>query len=772
MIKPPNTTGNPTSNASSDHGKEQLYLARTAVACNRLEDAKPLLIALQKSRDRTIVFRAYLQMARVYHLSGEHESAVELLDRASLSLREQSGDLPYSQLLELARTWWSIGVSDCAAQTYRTMLKEIDADSALPPGGPNPHVIALVHYRLGELLLDESQVDDACIHWRKAFEVSDEDVSPYAARELASRIGSKRLPPERIERMYMHAAESSHLELALQARLELAEFLAHRRQFESARTQLELIRESGDPSYSRTASDQLVLLDVRAREAAGSRAINDAVGLRRRASALIASLSPTTDDPVIIVGAGTGGQYLLEALLKSPDPPLICGFVDDDPHKIPPRQLPKLGRIDDLESIIKRERPKEVLMAIPTASGKRRLDVVKACRTAHVPLRHIPPMHEMIPGWDAQRPTLVSQLRAVEIEETIGNDEVKIDDGAVAWAQGVRAMVVGAEGLGAEICRRLAHGRISSLAVVDPSESLLGKLASELSGQRDFHRMAAMPIDWMDTTLLEQEMRIHKPSMVIHAAGQGSDVVMENSPFRSTHRSVFGARAVAQAAGLAQVPQMLYVSHTRAANLDSHFGAISALAEEVVLAMNGKHQTAYAIVRMTPPMGSYGSIISMIRSQIDTGGPVTIPDLDATARMLSTARAAELILHVARMMRERDLSGRLALDAGSIENINEIAEEMIRLAGRTPHSDITIDTGARRASETPVPLVGEHLPEHREIMELQQEPLSVEAVEVLVDRLTALPEEVDDTRTPAVCVYQYALTIRDCLENHRLGTPL
>ena len=741
----------------------ELKRARAAVVCERHQEAELLLAGLRRATDRTVAARANMLSARLWHRSNPDEAA-EMLNNVAAIQYDNVDGLTASLLLELARTWSTIGRPRQAIAAYQLVLEGIKDSGRDVRNSAGISALALAHYRLGRLFAEEKNIDRAYNHWRSAFEANSEDVLPYAAFALASEIGDKLFPPERIESMYMHAVRCDHFVLSLRARYRLADFLAARRQYDSARAHLEIVRELGDRLYRQRAEWRLTYLAIQIATARKQRQFQSIASFRLRSSTLL--WKDEKGPRVVIVGAGTGGRYLLEALKldDGPRPTLVRGFVDDDLSKIPPLGYPMLGGIADLKNIIEREPTDEVLMAIPTAPGKKRLCVVKACREANVPLRNLPAMHALLLGWDKTQPTLANQLQPVSIEETIGDDWVLLDEEAVAWVQGARVLVIGASGIGAELCRRLAHGTAESIAVLDSDERALQQVSNEISSRYDYQWLTLIQRDWEDADLLQREMTDFKPSLVIHTGGLASETLLDRDPFHAADRDLSTSCAVMKAAGMALVPHVLFVSDIRAGHPDSTFGAIKALVEEAVLSEARKHpQSGCAIVRTIPPMGTSGSTTEQIAMQIASGRPVTIPSEQATARFVSVARTAELTLHIARMMAQDGLTGHLVLSAGSIEKIEDVASEMILLRERISNMNKRVMYDSQMPTE-PIDLCGEPVRGQREILVLKDErSLNDDAVEVLADRLSTLRRCADETKTLPVLIRDFALIVREYL---------
>ena len=86
---------------------------------------------------------------------------------------------------------------------------------------------------------------------------------------------------------------------------------------------------------------------------------------------------------VIVVGAGDAAQLIVKEMLKSPALGYTpIGLVDDDPRKKNLRlhNVRVLGTTDELPRILGENRPDEVLIAIPSASGAVRQRIVDITR--------------------------------------------------------------------------------------------------------------------------------------------------------------------------------------------------------------------------------------------------------------------------------------------------------------------------------------------------------------------------------------------------------
>jgi FlaA1/EpsC-like NDP-sugar epimerase len=402
---------------------------------------------------------------------------------------------------------------------------------------------------------------------------------------------------------------------------------------------------------------------------------------------------------VVIIGAGSGGVDLLESL--NPQRYTISGFVDDHAVEVPGHHPYRvLGVIDHLPGIIDEHQPDEVLLAIPTLSGARRKDVVKACRDRST-LLSLPRLHDLGIGWTLKenRRRLMTQLRPVEVEETIGDERVELDDRATSWLQSKCAVVVGAGAFGTEICRRLADGDIGWLVVIDRRHSALAKLKEHLADTREFRSIDPRVGEATLRNYLTRVFGEYEPMAVFNATGRNSAqafapewVKHDPGGWETTAlNEAYVAHAIAHAAAEAAVEHTVHVSSRRAGWPQDLFGAMKALVEELVLQCASRSgRGVQTVVRIGPLLDSRNGRLARMKNQIRTAARVTIPGPDAEAHFVSTARWAELVLHAARLGSNAEV---LEPDVGHRIRVKEVAEDAIRLRGWYPGDDVVIHEG-------------------------------------------------------------------------------
>ena len=104
---------------------------------------------------------------------------------------------------------------------------------------------------------------------------------------------------------------------------------------------------------------------------------------------------------VLVVGAGDAGQLVIRELQRNRQLGYTpIGLVDDDRRKKNLRihGVRVLGTTDELPHILRDNRPDEVLIAIPSASGEARRRIVTITRENNVPVKTLPGLYDLISG--------------------------------------------------------------------------------------------------------------------------------------------------------------------------------------------------------------------------------------------------------------------------------------------------------------------------------------------------------------------------------------
>jgi FlaA1/EpsC-like NDP-sugar epimerase len=394
---------------------------------------------------------------------------------------------------------------------------------------------------------------------------------------------------------------------------------------------------------------------------------------------------------VIIVGAGDAAQLVIREMQRAPGLGYTpIGLIDDDPRKKNLRLhgVRVLGTTADLPHFLRDNRPDEVLIAIPSASGEERRRIVETARDAGVPVKTLPGLYELISG-DLN---LTGQIRPVEVQDVLGREPVEVDLVSIAsYLAGETVLVTGAGGsIGAELCRQIARVAPARLVLVENSEAALFDIERELLQDRDFSAVATVLGDCGDRAKMSQVFERYRPTVVFHAAAYKHVALLEANPLEAVRNNALATKALADVAVEHGARRFVLVSTDKAANPKNLLGQSKAVCEWIVEAYGNRADvnTRFVAVRFGNVLNSSGSVIPIFRRQIEKGGPVTVTHPDMTRYFMTIPEAVSLIVQAGA------IGGRgqvYVLDMGEPVKILDLARNMIRLSGKEPEKDVAIE---------------------------------------------------------------------------------
>lgn len=394
---------------------------------------------------------------------------------------------------------------------------------------------------------------------------------------------------------------------------------------------------------------------------------------------------------VLVIGAGQAGEGLIRDL-KRMQSYFPVGFVDDNLHKqgLEVHGVRVIGTIQELAALSKQHQVDLIFIAIPSARSADMRRIVKYCETCKIPFRTLPSIQELIAGQ-----VEVNALREVDLEDLLGRDQVEITwDKIATGIQGKRILVTGAGGsIGSELCRQIMALQPDQLLTLDNSEYNLYKIEMELK-----ERFPQVPIQIelasvTDTIAMDHIFQTFNPQIVFHAAAYKHVPLLEEQVRIAVQNNVIGTQIIAEASVASGVEKFILISSDKAVNPTNVMGTTKRVAEIYCQNLNARVSTQFITVRFGNVLGSVGSVVPLFQKQLQKGGPLTVTHPHMQRYFMTIAEACQLILQA---MVNGSGGEIFVLDMGEPINISYLAEQMIRLAGKEPGVDISIEyTGLR-----------------------------------------------------------------------------
>ena len=420
------------------------------------------------------------------------------------------------------------------------------------------------------------------------------------------------------------------------------------------------------------------------------------VGIRIFARSLIAKTKKNLKNGIfkkaLIYGAGDAGVQLVNALEHSSEYEAVA-FIDDS-NELQKHQIIGLTiySINDINHLIKKFQIDEILIAMPSVTRNKRLNIIQNLQKFPVVVKILPSVSELAEG-----KVKVDDLRVVSIKDLLGRPAVEPNIDLLGKnITSKPVLVTGAGGsIGSELCRQILLLKPSSLVLYENNELALYNIESELS------KINSYDVDIFP--ILGSVNNKHRFSYVIdnysvktiyHTAAYKHVPMVEFNTSEGVENNIFGTLSCAQMAIKNNVETFVLISTDKAVRPTNTMGASKRIAELILQAFAAEQSsTKFNMVRFGNVLGSSGSVIPLFQKQINEGGPITLTDINMVRYFMTIPEAVELVIQAGAMGDGGDV---FVLDMGKPVRIYDLALKMINLSGLeeltndNPNGDIEI----------------------------------------------------------------------------------
>ncbi|MBR3836480.1 MAG: polysaccharide biosynthesis protein [Clostridia bacterium] len=402
-------------------------------------------------------------------------------------------------------------------------------------------------------------------------------------------------------------------------------------------------------------------------------------------------------DRIMIVGAGDMGMIIISELAAgnySRGKPVVA--VDDNPAKIGKRLrgVPVKGNCSDIPEIAKKYDVDTIIMCLPSIAVERQTEIMRIAVETGCKLKTSPSILEMEEGVDVKR------LRDVNISDLLARPEVKLDTEVCKYITNQTILVTGGGGsIGSELCRQISKYNPEKIVIFDIYENNAYLLKCQLDSHNKEKPEIHIRIGSIrDEDRLREVFAEFRPTVVFHAAAHKHVPLMEDSPKEAVKNNVFGTYNLAKTAVDFGVRRFVSISTDKAVNPANVMGATKRVTEMVIQYFQRKcnGSTMFAAVRFGNVLGSSGSVIPIFTEQIKEGGPVTVTHPEITRYFMTIPEASQLVAQAGGLANGGEV---FVLDMGEPVKILSLAENLIRLSGYKPYSEIDIQFSGLRPGE-------------------------------------------------------------------------
>ncbi len=455
---------------------------------------------------------------------------------------------------------------------------------------------------------------------------------------------------------------------------------------------------------------------------------------------------------VVIYGAGDAGAQLSMALASGRQFVLLA-YVDEKRalQGTLMNGVPVISP-EDLAEFVSRYRVERILLAVPSASRRRKAEILRRLESLNVHVQSVPAFTDVVNGR-----ARVDELREIDVADLLGRDPIPPNRALLdACIRGKSVMVSGAGGsIGSELCRQIVLLAPKQLVLFENSEIALYNIERELQAIVETRRLDVQIFALLGNAhhkyRVRDVMQAFGVQTVYHAAAYKHVPIVEQNLVEGVHNNVFSSWHAAEAALEIGVETFVLVSTDKAVNPTNVMGATKRLAEMVLQSLQTQtSRTRFCMVRFGNVLGSSGSVVPLFQEQIRRGGPITVTHREVRRYFMTIPEAAQLVLQAGSMGTGGDV---FVLDMGQPVEIDELARRMIKLTGlnvrddSNPEGDVEIEYSGLRPGEKLFEelLIGSNVTgtEHPMIMRAIEPSPSWEEVRELLVELAIAVNRID-----------------------------
>jgi len=397
---------------------------------------------------------------------------------------------------------------------------------------------------------------------------------------------------------------------------------------------------------------------------------------------------------VMLIGAGIAAQMVIREIKRLRNRYEAVGCVDDERSKlgIKIHGVAVIGSVDQLPALLTTHPVDEVLIAVPSATGRQMQRFVQICERTGVRFRTVPALRDIISGQVS-----ISEFRDVHLDDLLGRDPVEIDLRSVRkQIEGRVVLVTGAAGsIGSELCRQILECNPARLLCLDQSETGTFYVQRELSKLKAEAQLAFYVADVGDYERMRKLFAEHNPEVVFHAAAYKHVPVMERNVHEAVKNNVFALLSLLEVAEESSCQSFVLISSDKAVNPTSVMGATKRVGE-LIISSRPSNGMRCVSVRFGNVLGSSGSVVPVLQKQLRNNEPLTITHSEIKRFFMTANEAISLVLQAFAIGNRGDT---LVLDMGEPVRILDLARTLIRLSGKSEREVSIKFTGLREGEK-------------------------------------------------------------------------
>ncbi|MBU2951146.1 polysaccharide biosynthesis protein [Tamlana agarivorans] len=278
-------------------------------------------------------------------------------------------------------------------------------------------------------------------------------------------------------------------------------------------------------------------------------------------------------------------------------------------------------------------------------------------------------------------------------------------------------LITGAAGtIGTELTKQLVKSTFKKLILIDFAESPLYNLMKDLEFENTSNVVFKL-LDITDEIALKNIFTTFNPSIVFHTAAYKHVPLLEQNPYKAVDNNILGTKTLADLSLEHRVNKFIFISTDKAVNPINVMGMSKRISENYLCYLNSISNTSFINTRFGNIIGSNGSVVPLLKKQIESGQPITLTSTSVSRYFISKHKACQLILKIAQSKNTQEHT--FTFNMGAPIKICELVKRLLYNYSIDPKSALIKTTKLRP---------GEKL--HEDIVSEQEylEPSNIEEV--------------------------------------------
>lgn len=277
--------------------------------------------------------------------------------------------------------------------------------------------------------------------------------------------------------------------------------------------------------------------------------------------------------------------------------------------------------------------------------------------------------------------TELTELVREKDEYLMGRQLVNINlANSISSYTGKRVLITGAAGsLGSTLSQYLSNFNLRELVLLDKDRENLLSLEEKLKRDYPFLKIVTIVADIRDKDRIEQSFRNYRPDFVFHAAANKytDQLEDESNQIEGIETNIIGTRNLIEASQDNGVDSFVFISSDKAAVPSTFYGATKK-AGELLMQAHRDSNTRFITARCVNFLGSRGSIVPVLESQIAKQGTVSVQS-GPRRYFISVSEAAKSAIKIGTLGQQGEI---YIVSFGRKVLISDLVKRLVNFSGK------------------------------------------------------------------------------------------